>query len=97
MISYDIAGRQAGKTTRALTFLRRNPGSILVVPDHSQAEYFVHQGIGRSRVRTVQSHLEGRTFGQWDKPVVIDNLDIVLHELFRSPYIYATSTGVLVP
>lgn len=93
MIFY-VRGRQGGKTTEMIRFLRLNPGAVCLV----------HSGDEVQRLEREYPDLKGcfiNTTTNTDMrgirgPVVIDNLDLILQKLLGlpGPLALVTATGV---
>lgn len=77
------AGRQTGKTTQLVNWLRTNPDGVLIV--HTAIERdrvikeFTFLNLNPNRVVTLNHVLSGRIRGKYPRPIfAVDNLDLIL-------------------
>ena len=83
----EIGGRQTGRTTRMIHWLRLNEHAILLVHSEHEAQrlrnMYDHDGIMElaNRIVTADSHLKRRP--SFHSPVIgIDNADLILKQIF---------------
>lgn len=106
MTEFLIDGRRTGKSRAALRWLRGAGNRSLVVPDAGQAEflarmdqeYAAEHGVSRfyltDKIIPYSSVQQGRLRGR-QVELGVDNLDMLLMSIFRSPVGFATATGTV--
>lgn len=81
-----VSGRQTGKTTDLLFWLKSTPEGVLIV--HSTAEKYRLQKENpelKGRIHTAFDAAEGFLRGRRNIIIGIDNLDLILPALFGAP------------
>lgn len=80
------AGRQTGKTTQLVNWLRIHPSGVLVVIHAQERDRILKEytNVDPDRIVTVQKVLDERAHGRNPRPIyAIDNLDMILPMIFR--------------
>jgi hypothetical protein len=101
MIRFDIAGRRAGKTTRAMALFRKHEGSLYIVHNSAYRTQLIEEynlNPNEAARILVARHLEVQPTRRHVKHVIIDNLDIEIGHLLtrwgifveEPPYVTAT-------
>ena len=94
----ELGGRQTGRTTRMIEWLKDNPSGILIVHSESEAQRLSnlhdHDGIMELRLRivSVESWMNRRP--SFHLPAVaVDNADMVLQQLLGTGIDVVTMEG----
>lgn len=106
MTEFLIGGRGTGKSRAALRWLRGAGNRSLVVPDSRQAEflarmdreYAAEHGVSRfypTHKIIPYSSVQQGWLRERHVELGVDNLDMLLMSIFRSPVGFATATGTL--
>lgn len=108
MTRFLIAGRQTGKTTAAINWVKGGVRRQLVVPDEMQAMHVREMYLRRAgysfmrgqgselhpeKIISYSSLMSGRTRGQPFNELAVDNLDMLLTQLFGYHVGFVTATG----
>jgi hypothetical protein len=105
MTEFLIGGRGTGKSTEAVRWVRGAGNRYLVVADSMRAANLLRTDqassdrLGVSRLHPEKvipwtSLTHGRHMGQTIE-LAVDDLDAMLHQIFRSPVGFVTATGSL--
>lgn len=100
MTRFLIAGRQEGKTTAAVRWVRGGVKRQLVVPDAMQVDWIRRHhfpgctDLHEEKILSYSSLMSGRMRGQTRyNEIAIDNLDMMLGQLFPYHVGFITATG----
>ena len=93
MMKVMVAGRQHGKTTSLVEAMRWKPEAVLVVHTNEYAAVIENE----------YPFLRGRVYGPnkgvlrgLDRPVCVDNIDLILADLLHPRIVAGTMTGRLI-
>ena len=97
-------GRRSGKTEKAIDWFLSNPSNrIIIAPNKRQADYLkrrILEKAGTFGDFPFLSHIvpyaqsETLLYGSRNYEIAVDNLDMLLHQLFHNTVEFATVTGV---
>lgn len=105
MTKFLIAGRQTGKTTAAINYVKGGVRRQLVVPDEMQARFVRNlyragdlprpygTPLHPEKIISYSQLMSGRTRGQKFNELAVDNLDMLLDQLFGYHVGFVTATG----
>lgn len=106
MTEFLISGRQTGKSTAALRWLRGAGNRQLVVPDSRQVDYLARMdreyaeknGVSRFYLPDKIIPYASLGYGRHMPPTIelgVDNLDIIISHIFKRSVGFVTATGSL--
>lgn len=77
--------RRTGKTTYLVTWLEMTPHSVMVVHSESERDRILRENpqLEPERVLSLYSVLNGKLRGRERTTVAVDNLDLILPQLFN--------------
>jgi hypothetical protein len=89
-----IRGRQGGKTHEAAEWVKAHPDAVMITFSQQEAARLVKQyGLDENRVVSFRSATQLGALRGRRVRIGIDNLDIILRELFGHEVEFVTATG----
>lgn len=89
---FEAGGRQSGKTYRIVKELKARPNAIMICATESEARRIAQLGVSPQQVRTLHQWKMMRGHDIYKYDLYVDNIDLMLPELFGGRVVRATYT-----